>query len=377
MALMRRLKFAFPMFGAIAVAQPASNPLPEIPRHEFPLPPLKPPAPRSFDANRPDQPESAKAQHNTDNEKSGTDRNPFVIKMVPSDADGQKRAEETKQGLEKSPADWWTVWLTSALVFVGVLQFFALVGQGVVFWIQARRLRETINLTRDIADRQERDTRTLIAATQSNANAAMAQVEAMRQLHEAARAQERTLRDQSAAAIAVQRAFVFVRGLQTVGMPTAIQITATWENGGLTPTQHASMWMNWKTFPGGIPDDFDFPDLDVQGNPVASVEAIIFSLGPKASWESWSAQVPFSIIEAVVNGHVRLFLWGWVDYNDIFPDTPRHRTEMCAEFIVDSFERRPIEGGAEIKITSSRFVNHRRFNGADDDCYRQPVPRNK
>jgi hypothetical protein len=34
---------------------------------------------------------------------------------------------------------------------------------------------------------------------------------------------------------------------------------------------------------------------------------------------------------AVANGQAQLFLFGWVEYDDIFPDTMRHRLEYCYE----------------------------------------------
>lgn len=49
----------------------------------------------------------------------------------------------------KSPSEWWLVGLTGALVSVGVVQSW-------VFWIQAGRLRQTIDIMGDTAERQLR-----------------------------------------------------------------------------------------------------------------------------------------------------------------------------------------------------------------------------
>ena len=58
-----------------------------------------------------------------------------------------KSAEESDKGDNKDAADWWLVVLTGGLVFVGLLQAY-------VFWIQAGRLRQTIEKMDEIDKRQ-------------------------------------------------------------------------------------------------------------------------------------------------------------------------------------------------------------------------------
>jgi hypothetical protein len=60
------------------------------------------------------------------------------------------------------------------------------------------------------------------------------------------------------------------------------------------------------------------------------------------------------------------YLWGWVEYDDIFTGTTRHRTEFC--FQIDRV-RLPVTNDFLIE-----FKPHSRFNAADSDCLRQIDP---
>ncbi len=51
---------------------------------------------------------------------------------------------------------------TAVLGFIGFLQFLALIGQGFASGFKAKRLSQSIDLTRKIADRQGSDTRQMI-----------------------------------------------------------------------------------------------------------------------------------------------------------------------------------------------------------------------
>jgi hypothetical protein len=84
---------------------------------------------------------------------------PLIVKTPKNEVETREAEEEREN---KSAADWWMVRFTAVLGFIGLLQFLALVGQGIVFWIQAKRLGQSIDLSRKIADRQGSDTRQMI-----------------------------------------------------------------------------------------------------------------------------------------------------------------------------------------------------------------------
>jgi hypothetical protein len=56
------------------------------------------------------------------------------------------------------------------------------------------------------------------------------------------------------------------------------------------------------------------------------------------------------------------YLWGWIEYDDIFPGSVRHRTEFCFQII---FERLPPTNEGWL-----RYEPYSRFNAADEDCMR-------
>ena len=62
---------------------------------------------------------------------------------------------------------------------------------------------------------------------------------------------------------------------------------------------------------------------------------------------------------------ITMLIWGWADYDDIFPYTKRHRTEFCLQIKVIT---QP-DGGRRIQLPT-----YPRFNGFDDECLNKPKP---
>jgi hypothetical protein len=59
----------------------------------------------------------------------------------------------------------------------------------------------------------------------------------------------------------------------------------------------------------------------------------------------------------------RLYVYGWIEYDDSIPKSRRHRTEFCVEIVASIFMN---SAGEERRRFN--FHRHHRFNGADDDC---------
>jgi hypothetical protein len=114
-----------------------------------------------------------------------------------------------------------------------------------------------------------------------------------------------------------------------------------------------------RIFNGDIPASFDFPDLDERAE-------LWISLAPN----SWLGGFVFNIsreeLISCIGGRRRIFIWGWADYNDVFPSTPRHRTEFCYEITVG---QDPSTGPIEQSISASQYGRH---NAADEECQRRP-----
>jgi len=100
-------------------------------------PPLNPPAPSALEIQEPPQTKSGNQKDEPNHSEQDTHRDSFIIKVVPSPKSDAETTQNTNGGQDKSSSDWWLVVLTGGLLFTGLLQ------TG-VFWIQARRLKQTI-----------------------------------------------------------------------------------------------------------------------------------------------------------------------------------------------------------------------------------------
>ena len=72
-------------------------------------------------------------------------------------------------------------------------------------------------------------------------------------------------------------------------------------------------------------------------------------------------------VSHVQNGTKHIYIWGWVEYDDVFPRAPRHRTEFCVKLRVVA----DIEAGEADAII---WDHYKRFNNADDECEHKPKP---
>jgi hypothetical protein len=162
----------------------------------------------------------------------------------------------------------------------------------------------------------------------------------------------------------VQRASVFFAGTGSIkrivssGQIIAIQLTLQWENGGTTPTRQAKSEVNWKTFPGDIPADFDFQD-------VGNVRRNDFFISPKTAGNA-TETIPIGDIISAQKGKTRLFVWGWITYRDIFSKTPLRLTEFCDELTnIQSSTESITDPSANITADFSLCITH---NCSDEDC---------
>jgi hypothetical protein len=135
----------------------------------------------------------------------------------------------------------------------------------------------------------------------------------------------------------VQRALVYFSGQpayikRVVGNKVGtLTIVIPWENSGVTPAMNGKSMVNWRIFhgPNGIPDNFTYPDE-------GQVKPRQFDIPPKSSGNG-TMDVPIWAISSAKNGVGRLYVHGWIVYDDIFKgrprkrNTPRHLSEFCSE----------------------------------------------
>lgn len=103
----------------------------------------------------PENPPSHAAQ-GAQNDNRGTGEPPLAVKIIPSPKTDQEATDEKAEREDKNSADWWMVKLTFGLMIVGIAQFSVFVLQLIIFGLQAKRLKETIEKMDETAIRELR-----------------------------------------------------------------------------------------------------------------------------------------------------------------------------------------------------------------------------
>jgi hypothetical protein len=186
----------------------------------------------------------------------------------------------------------------------------------------------------------------------------------------ATRASDRTANLVNEGLISAQRAYVFLRefNVATTKNPLNDEIqTCTiqpiWENTGTTPTRNGRGHVNWKYFDRSVPADFDFADFDELGNRVLSYDSYKpLIVGPRATALSPIISIEPAILRQVRDLQGKLLIWGWAEYDEVFSDAKRHRTEFAYLVVVS--------GSPASHVGFSQFKLH---NGVDEDCTKKPT----
>jgi len=182
---------------------------------------------------------------------------------------------------------------------------------------------------------------------------------------------QRSIRVAERALVSVERAFVFVKGYAQIPQTGHDVRVREWavmpilHNSGSTPTRHMLTHVSIETRDDELPDDFDFPDkgppdaVEEPKNPLAFV-------GPKA--DLWMPALAINVVDLdkINPGRKKIYIYGWIDYDDVFPHAERHRTEFCLEIIGVSPDYMT-PAGAPIAMR-----HYKKHNGADDECFRRP-----
>jgi hypothetical protein len=186
----------------------------------------------------------------------------------------------------------------------------------------------------------------------------------------AVRASDRTASLVNEGLISAQRAYVFLREFQVALTKNPLNdeiqtctIQPIWENTGTTPTRNGRGHVNWKYFDRSVPADFDFADFDELGNRILSYDAYKpLIVGPRATALSPIISMEPAILRQVRDLQGKLLIWGWAEYDEVFGDAKRHRTEFAYLVVVS--------GSPASHVGFSQYKLH---NGVDEDCTKQPT----
>jgi hypothetical protein len=166
--------------------------------------------------------------------------------------------------------------------------------------------------------------------------------------------------------IATGRAYLMFRGLNLAGAITSddpsqsrFRINPIWENVGNTPTEDMEIYTN-PAKPVRLILDMTMPKTPDISHGV---------LGPHATGFGGSSFVSGQDLLDIRDGKLRLYIWGWTRYRDVFPGTPERQTRFC--LIVNSLQGDPnVSGEAALGgVPCGPFGNN--YECTDDSCSAQ------
>lgn len=193
---------------------------------------------------------------------------------------------------------------------------------------------------------------------------------ALRASEKSALASEKSAALADEALMSAQRPYVFLKSIEVSLTKNPINeeiqtctLQPIWENTGTTPTKNGRSQVSWKYFERSVPADFDFADFDDLGNRILSYDAYRpLIVGPKATALSPVINLDPAILRQVRDLQGKLLIWGWVEYDEIFPGAKRHRTEFCYQVAVS--------GSPASHVGFSQYHLH---NGVDEECSKKPT----
>jgi hypothetical protein len=162
------------------------------------------------------------------------------------------------------------------------------------------------------------------------------------------------------ATIESQRAWVFLKTFDAnpvtdkSGAVVAWEINPRFENSGSTPTKNLITYVDVafnKIDPTTFPPDLH-PERIGRGT----------LIGPKTTSAVTGAIALNGALKSAAQG--KLFVWGWVEYNDVFEHTPCHRMRFVNNVVVlGDLTKVPPPANPVL-----RFPSFPAFNESDDNC---------
>jgi hypothetical protein len=235
-------------------------------------------------------------------------------------------SNDANGGENKSPTDWW---FNGGLILVGLLQLW-------VFGQQAKRLRQSVDLTREVANRQETDMRASIAEAGRAATAMESVAVGMADSVANARVLMETQRQFGKAQMRPYIALVdpsFIA--QDNQRPYFAEIQLNMVNTGHTPAHNVRFYARFEVLAFPIPDNFDFAvpaDGLAAGSLINPGQRLYFR-------RNITRLLPDTQYNRIIEGggHEAMFIHGTIFFDDIFGD--EHRTNFCSFGVWDTAGR--------------------------------------
>jgi hypothetical protein len=160
------------------------------------------------------------------------------------------------------------------------------------------------------------------------------------------------------ALVTTERAFVWLNEFYTddwIVSPRAqsfefsrLILKLQWRNSGDTPTRDMAVQVDWTDLPGDLPTDFTY---NYRNPPFRMF------LAPQATEWSEPVRITSATANTALRGNTNIYIWGRVDYRDIFDDTPPRFTEWCYQMLIEDVKRAP----------RFQFIAYGPHNRSDED----------
>jgi hypothetical protein len=286
-----------------------------------------PPLPKS---NTQHQPPAANIQNATSNDQRGTDSSPIVVKVLPS-AQADQEAPQGKNKSTNQPTDWWMFGATMIIAIIGAIQTR-------VFWVQAERLKQTIEKMDEISAKQTEDIQKSLAESTRGAGAMESIAKSMASNIESVRqsvAINREMAERQKLVTELQSRAYLYAAFNTATFQDAhhvFEVQVVLSNRGNTPAYDVTFRAVAQIVSVPFPDDFTFPlPSDTAGTSVS----LIAPGTTKLMARQVSSRVPDDQVDAIkVGGPPRcLAMWGIVKYRDAFKEPRQLRFAFTVAWI--------------------------------------------
>jgi hypothetical protein len=242
------------------------------------------PAPGPSKGAKGSKSQAAKSKQKATQDQRGTANAPLVVNILPTKKSEAEAAQETKDREDKASDTRFAFWFNFLLVsFNGILAV-----STVLLWIVTGRAANAAKKSADIATAALIATRPYISI----------------------------------------KTFKHQRGIDQEGKHTAWVLTPQWRNTGQTPALNCINWFIVRVFEPTIPKDFSPPPHDNLS------EAVSVVVGQLSDQDGGLLAISNDNLLKASQKKAQIAIWGAVEYNDIFPNTPRHHTKYCAEIKV-------------------------------------------
>ncbi len=168
--------------------------------------------------------------------------------------------------------------------------------------------------------------------------------------------------------VASNRAYVVFRGLNLSGSinnadpsQSRFSINPVWENVGNTPTRDMTIYTN-------PAKEIKRPLLEMSMPKTPNISPGM--LAPHATGMGSSSYVTGDQLLAIRDGKLKMYMWGWAHYRDVFSGTPERQSRFC--IIVSTFQGDPnVPGEASVSGPPCGQYGDN-YECSDSECGPQP-----